>query len=724
VANQGVVIPTKIDTKEILKAIGVLNKLKLEFGATGKAADKTSDKFKNQNKTLKNTNSGLVTLEGQLKQTANRINIMGVGVGNISAAFSGAVGAVRSMTSASNALSLAMKAIPIVALLAALTTLVALFTRSEEGQNKLKKITTQLTVLFGIFADRAAILGEMLFNAFAGAQASWLVFRKDLVETGEEVMSILTLIGETARLAFSQGVFDPAQQAQIAENFLRIEQQSKALFSKMKEGAEDFNIEWEKLVNEVRKIALGDLMKEINSKLAEAAELADEEAAAVKLTRFTMVEIAKLQGEINKLRLRARQQETASFKEQLALQNTFRENEIIASAERVIAILNANGLEMQNKEAIAEQNKIIIEQEQRILQNRIAAARLQSADLTDSIRSREMALEKTLEQEDLAIALIETDIANLVKRLRLNKDDIADKLALAELQTQLGKAEASRASALGVNQRSINTLIRRRQTFELQILKLKEEQNILTEDEATRLAEIEETIAKRAKEQRIKDAIEVGNALLSIRQAGIQNEIASLERQMAAELAMAGDNANKKAEIEKKFQKKINAQKKKAWETDQIAAVSGIAINTALGIGKTLENLGLPAAIPFMALAAALGAIQLGTILAQKPPNFGKGGPIDGPMHAQGGVHINAEGGEFMLQRSAVAQLGLPYLKALNEGKVGTDGGNATEYDKFIKALQSQTQNYNIWDERGFSNYQRKRNAIVQRKAIRYSVNG
>jgi len=207
---------------------------------------------------------------------------------------------------------------------------------------------------------------------------------------------------------------------------------------------------------------------------------------------------------------------------------------------------------------------------------------------------------------------------------------------------------------------------------------------------------------------------------------GIDNRISALQRQMDFELIQAGDNEGKKEKIREKFERRIAQQKKRAWAANQLAAFAETAMLTAQSIMKVAADPLIPTlAVPFWQAAfAAMGAVQGGIIIAQKPPNFGKGGPIDGPMHAQGGVHINAEGGEFMLQRSAVAQLGLPYLKALNEGKVGTDGGNATDYDKFVKALENQTNNYLNWDERGFTSYMRKRNAIVQRKAIRYSVNG
>jgi len=49
-------------------------------------------------------------------------------------------------------------------------------------------------------------------------------------------------------------------------------------------------------------------------------------------------------------------------------------------------------------------------------------------------------------------------------------------------------------------------------------------------------------------------------------------------------------------------------------------------------------------------------------------PEFAEGGKISGPSHAGGGVNINAEGGEFIVQKSKVTPDTLPILMAINKG--------------------------------------------------------
>ena len=62
--------------------------------------------------------------------------------------------------------------------------------------------------------------------------------------------------------------------------------------------------------------------------------------------------------------------------------------------------------------------------------------------------------------------------------------------------------------------------------------------------------------------------------------------------------------------------------------------------------------------------------------------NYGQGGMIDGPSHNQGGVSINAEGGEAVMTRGAVTAFA-PLLSLLNQAGGGTSFGNMVNQAKF-----------------------------------------
>ena len=84
------------------------------------------------------------------------------------------------------------------------------------------------------------------------------------------------------------------------------------------------------------------------------------------------------------------------------------------------------------------------------------------------------------------------------------------------------------------------------------------------------------------------------------------------------------------------YDRRILASKKKeeeegkkiqlaAFKRNKQLALINAAINTAESISKTLATYGIPAGIPLVAIAAALGALQVATIASQPTPKFAKG---------------------------------------------------------------------------------------------------
>ena len=108
------------------------------------------------------------------------------------------------------------------------------------------------------------------------------------------------------------------------------------------------------------------------------------------------------------------------------------------------------------------------------------------------------------------------------------------------------------------------------------------------------------------------------------------------------------------------------AQKKNLktlFAMQKAAAMVSVVINTALGISQALASLPPPISYITAAFTAAMGAVQLAQIAAQKPP-FHTGGIIP----ESEGVTINALPGEAVLNREATANLGTEGVDALNSG--------------------------------------------------------
>lgn len=140
----------------------------------------------------------------------------------------------------------------------------------------------------------------------------------------------------------------------------------------------------------------------------------------------------------------------------------------------------------------------------------------------------------------------------------------------------------------------------------------------------------------------------------------------------------------KRLALEKEVQEKqLEKEKAKRDKADLAAQLVKSIANTAISI-STSAQAGFPAAIPFIAMAAATGAIQTGIIAAQMGKiKYAQGGLLDGPSHSQGGIPvgntgIEVEGGEYVVNKNATRRY-LPLLEIINSGGKSTrkyaDGG-------------------------------------------------
>lgn len=93
------------------------------------------------------------------------------------------------------------------------------------------------------------------------------------------------------------------------------------------------------------------------------------------------------------------------------------------------------------------------------------------------------------------------------------------------------------------------------------------------------------------------------------------------------------------AREEKIEKKKVEAQRRMAIY-EKATSIAKVAINTAQSISKTLALLGMPAAIPFIAMAAAAGAAQTAAIVATPLPQY-----EEGTMDHPGGLAVVGDGG-------------------------------------------------------------------------------
>jgi hypothetical protein len=250
--------------------------------------------------------------------------------------------------------------------------------------------------------------------------------------------------------------------------------------------------------------------------------------------------------------------------------------------------------------------------------------------------------------------------------------------------------------------------------------------------------------------QTISDTIFTINA--QNRQAETNEILESLSMRKDAELANKELTDAQRLQIEERYAQQEAQIKTRAWEAQKQAATMQAIINGALTIGNILATVPggplSPATIASLAAAAIATGAQIAVIQSAQPPKFADGGMVGGQLHSSGGTLIEAERGEYVVNRHAAAEY-LPVLKAINEGEptfannilaslatqnfalaaqfqtkqsASNDGIN---YDKLDRIMAKHKSNLNVnIDEQGLTTFLLKENSRVEfrNKKMRYKA--
>jgi hypothetical protein len=161
-------------------------------------------------------------------------------------------------------------------------------------------------------------------------------------------------------------------------------------------------------------------------------------------------------------------------------------------------------------------------------------------------------------------------------------------------------------------------------------------------------------------------ASEIGNSLSAI--VDLQNQfsqqrIESIQEQSNQELEAINKSLesevvkeNKRAALQTRTQAKIVAEQQKQARREKALNIFKATIDTAASIVKTGAQLGYPAALPFQILAGIIGAANIAAIAAQPLPKFKRGGMVGGQSHEAGGTLIEAERGEFVVNKTSAGR--------------------------------------------------------------------
>ena len=168
---------------------------------------------------------------------------------------------------------------------------------------------------------------------------------------------------------------------------------------------------------------------------------------------------------------------------------------------------------------------------------------------------------------------------------------------------------------------------------------------------------------KKTRDQEIEELFDIANAtadafgaVLELQKQVSENRIADIEKVRDTEIAAiekSTDSERKKqdkiAASNLRAQQKIRVEKTRQAQADKALAVFEAIIGTAAAVASAKT-------IPLKVLAGIIGAAQLAIILSQPIPKFKKGGMVEGQSHEAGGTMIEAEKGEFVVNKSSVAR--------------------------------------------------------------------
>jgi hypothetical protein len=250
------------------------------------------------------------------------------------------------------------------------------------------------------------------------------------------------------------------------------------------------------------------------------------------------------------------------------------------------------------------------------------------------------------------------------KKLQVELTDLADTSLQTQLDTRLAflrRLEIEEGTSLDRRINIIELEAQKRQDNIRNTVDDTSKANALIKlDEAETQQAIRDE-RKKSADEAIDQAFEIAEAVADtlnsiIELQGIQSQkrieeinAANEAEKLAIEQSTLSE-ANKQRKLEAlriRTEQKVAAEKTRQAKAEKAAALFEAIIGTAAAIAK--------AGNPFLAvIAAAAGAAQIAIIAATPIPKFKKGGMVGGRSHEAGGTLIEAERGEYVVNKNSV----------------------------------------------------------------------
>jgi hypothetical protein len=177
---------------------------------------------------------------------------------------------------------------------------------------------------------------------------------------------------------------------------------------------------------------------------------------------------------------------------------------------------------------------------------------------------------------------------------------------------------------------------------------------------------------------------------LNIVQQRLSTETALIDEQIKKGIISQEQGDKKKKELTERAEKERRKIERDAAIKRKVASISQIVINTALAISQSYAQTGPIAGSALAALMAAIGAVQVATVLAEPLPALKKGGIL--PNLEEGGVPASDSspvinvGGRSVDDVLAVNSNNLPVAR-VNRGEAIMTAGAVQKFAPILSAL-------------------------------------
>jgi len=540
------------------------------------------------------------------------------------------------------------------------------------------------------------------------AEANWVTKKDAYIQATAARAQAQALFAQSAVLAAEAETAKEEDVRSVGEKILAFTRRTSALitdvqtfglFERTKLAKEENNIaakEAQKTV-EIKKKAQAETIKNLGaSKLTEAEtieqsagilseaeqKILDDRAAKQKAAADKAIEAAKKAAE-----------DQAKAREQLA---KLEEEALVANLDAQSKILNDNNNKVIELEKTFAEARFKAGSEEEIkareqlataiadirTQEQVQLAAIDKAAneklLKDKLDAAKAAEGATLQQQLAALENQKTIELAAADSLGLNKLEIATRYdtAIAKVQTDISAAavqtqindlktlEIEEGSSIERRIQLINIEAEKRRQMAKDTIKdqkqLQSELDLINaETQQAITAENQTETDKRIAliEQYAKIVTDSLDSINQLSQMATETRIADIQAASDAELEainnsdeLERDKVKERAALAKRTAAAIASEKTKQAKQDKALAIFEIGINTAIAIAKA-NTLIPPANIPAIIAATAIGAAQLAIAIAKPIPKFEKGGLIGGKLHSQGGTLIEAEQGEYMVNR-------------------------------------------------------------------------